>query len=95
MLYTEKLKKIEEEKAEAIKKFEEEKNKLLEKRERAILKIIRDSQVYDFDDRLLGAFLKFIGNKDNLNNPFIKQLSQLSQSKSKTPSRTSKEVEPA
>ncbi len=95
MSFAEKIQKIEEEKAELIKKLEEEKNKLLEKREKAILKIIKDAQAYDFDDKLLGAFLKFISNPLNKDHAFLKELSQLTQSKSKSPSRTSKELEPA
>ncbi len=80
---------------EQIKKLEQEKAKIIERRQAEILKIIVDSKTLDFNNKLLATFMKFIGNPANKDHPFLKELAQLSETKAKAPSRSSKELEPA
>ena len=80
---------------EKLQKLEEEKNKLIEKRQQEILKIITNTGAIDIDNKILTGLLLFLKNPTNKNHSFLKEISNLSNSKTKIPSRAVKEAEPA
>ena len=76
-----------------LKKLEEEKQKIIEKRQQEILKIITDTGALDIDNRILASVLLFLKNPANKEHSFMKELASVTTGKAKTPSRASKEVE--
>jgi uncharacterized protein (UPF0335 family) len=78
---------------EKLQKLEEEKAKLIEKRQQEILKLISDAGALDVDNKILTSILLFLKNPENKNHPLIQEITTLGKAKTKIPSRATKEVE--